>query len=59
MTKSLYEIADELRSIANMGLLYTHNDYDRERYLKVQLLSARLFGLLFALHASSRTITLY
>lgn len=46
MTKTLYEIADELRSVADMGLLYANNDYDRERYIRIQALSARLLGLL-------------
>jgi ADP-ribose pyrophosphatase YjhB (NUDIX family) len=46
MTKTLYEIADELRSIAATGLLYVQNDYDRERYLRVQRLSAKLLGVL-------------
>jgi 8-oxo-dGTP pyrophosphatase MutT (NUDIX family) len=46
MTKTLYEIADELRSVADMGLLYVNNDYDHERYLRIQKLSARLLGML-------------
>ena len=46
MTKRLYEITDELRSVADIGLLHAQNHYDRERYLKVQALSARLLGML-------------
>ena len=38
----IYLIADELRSIADMGLHYTQNDYDRERYSRALSLSARL-----------------
>ena len=38
----LYAIADELRSIANMGLRFTDVAYDRERYERVLALSARL-----------------
>jgi ADP-ribose pyrophosphatase YjhB (NUDIX family) len=46
MTQTLYEIADELRAIADYGLMYVQNDYDRDRYEKVQQLSAKLLGLL-------------
>lgn len=42
----LYEIADELRALANLGLYYTHDNYDRERYEKVLALGARLGGAL-------------
>jgi ADP-ribose pyrophosphatase YjhB (NUDIX family) len=38
----LYPIADELRAVANEGLRYATNDYDRERYERVLGLSARL-----------------
>ena len=41
-TKDMYLIADELRSIADVGLLYAETDYDRERYERARLLSARL-----------------
>jgi 8-oxo-dGTP pyrophosphatase MutT (NUDIX family) len=44
--KTLYEIADELRAIADYGLMYVNNEYDRDRYEKVQGLSARLLGML-------------
>jgi ADP-ribose pyrophosphatase YjhB (NUDIX family) len=44
--KNLYEIADELRAIADYGLMYVNNDYDRDRYEKVKELSARLMGML-------------
>jgi 8-oxo-dGTP pyrophosphatase MutT (NUDIX family) len=46
MTQILYEIADELRAIANYGLMYVQNDYDRDRYERVQKLSAKLLGML-------------
>ena len=38
----MYLIADELRSIADLGLHYAENDYDRERYGRALSLSARL-----------------
>ena len=41
-TGEMYLIADELRSIADMGLHYADNDYDRERYRRALSLSARL-----------------
>ena len=33
--REMYLIADELRSIADMGLRYAMNDYDRVRYERV------------------------
>ena len=38
----IYLIADELRSVADMGLHYAQNEYDRERYSRALSLSARL-----------------
>ena len=38
----IYLIADELRSISDLGLHYAENDYDRERYGRALSLSARL-----------------
>ena len=38
----IYLVADELRSIADLGLHYAENDYDRERYGRALSLSARL-----------------
>ena len=38
----IYLVADELRSIANLGLHFAENDYDRERYDRALSLSARL-----------------
>ncbi len=40
----IYLIADELRSIADMGLHYAQNEYDRERYSRALSLSARLIA---------------
>jgi ADP-ribose pyrophosphatase YjhB (NUDIX family) len=40
----LFLIADELRAIANLGLQYATNDYDRERYQRVLESSARLLA---------------
>lgn len=42
----LYGIADELRAIANLGLAYYKNDYDRERYEHVLAASARMVAAL-------------
>ncbi len=42
----IYSIADELRALANLGLSYSKNEHDRERYEKVLLASASLVGLL-------------
>ena len=41
-TGEMYLVADELRSIADLGLHYADNDYDRERYRRVLSLSAGL-----------------
>ncbi len=38
----MYLIADELRSIADLGLHFAQNDYDNDRYRRVRSLSARL-----------------
>jgi 8-oxo-dGTP pyrophosphatase MutT (NUDIX family) len=38
----IYQIADELRAIANAGLRWGENGYDRERYERVLRASARL-----------------
>jgi len=38
----LYLIADELRAIASVGLRYTQDGYDRERYQHLLQISARL-----------------
>lgn len=42
----LHQIADDLRGIANLGLYYAQNEYDRERYEKVLAASARLLSTL-------------
>ena len=36
-TGEMYLVADELRSIAELGLHYADNDYDRERYRRAQV----------------------
>ena len=38
----IYLVAGELRSIANDGVRYAGNDYDRQRYGRALSLSARL-----------------
>lgn len=45
MTNDLYEIADELRALANTGLRYARDTYDRARYAHALELSARLVAL--------------
>ncbi len=45
---AVYEIADELRAIANLGLRFAQVSYDRERYEKTLALSARLVATLEA-----------
>lgn len=42
----LYSLANELRSIANLGLKYSQNEFERERYHRVLAASARLIALL-------------
>jgi len=44
----LYAVADELRAIANLGIRYSTNDYDRERYERTLALSARVVAALEA-----------
>jgi ADP-ribose pyrophosphatase YjhB (NUDIX family) len=50
----LYQLADELRAIASLGLRYTEGGYDRERYEQVLKASARLVAALE--HASAEDI---
>ena len=45
LSKRLYEIADELRGLASMGLHYARDDYDRERFEHPLRLSAEIVGL--------------
>jgi hypothetical protein len=35
IVSKIYSITDELRAVANLGLSYSKNEYDRERYEKV------------------------
>jgi ADP-ribose pyrophosphatase YjhB (NUDIX family) len=44
--EEIYQIADELRAIADLGLRYAENPYDRERYEHVLSASARLVAAL-------------
>ena len=57
-TEELYLIADELRALANMGLLYTTNIHDKDRYEKVLSISARMTGALTQ-HDPDEILTLY
>lgn len=45
-TETFYQIADELRALAGLGLTYTTNAYDRERYTRILAASARLVATL-------------
>ena len=45
-TEALYQIADELRGIANEGRYFTKDPYDQARYAKLLALSARLIGIM-------------
>ncbi len=42
----IYQVADELRAVANLGLRYAQNPYDEERYHRVLAASARLVAAL-------------
>ena len=44
VNEELYQIADELRAIANLGLNFCENGYDRERYEHILQASARLLA---------------
>lgn len=44
MKDEIYQIADELRAIANAGLHWGENGYDKERYERVLKTSARLLA---------------
>lgn len=46
MIDSLYQIADELRGIANLGLHFAQDEYDLERYQKVLKISASIVAAL-------------
>lgn len=45
-TQELYQIADEMRGIANLGRYYSTDAYDQERYAQLLALSARLIGVI-------------
>ena len=44
--EQVYQIADELRAAANLGLRFAENPYDKERYGHVLAASARLVAAL-------------
>lgn len=46
MDQTLYQIADELRAIANAGMRWSDSGYDRERYEHILKASARLVAAL-------------
>ena len=43
-SQEFYQIANELRAIANLGLQFAVNEYDRDRYSHTLSLSARLIA---------------
>jgi ADP-ribose pyrophosphatase YjhB (NUDIX family) len=43
--ESIFEIADELRSIGSAGLVFSEDPYDRERYERILALSAEMTSL--------------
>jgi len=52
--EEIYQIADQLRAIANAGLRWTENGYDKERYEHLLKASARLLAVLE--HSTSEDI---
>lgn len=44
MANGLLDIAKQLKAIADIGLLYTTNEYDKERYLEIKELSLQVFN---------------
>jgi len=46
MKQDLYEIADQLRGVASLGMRYCENGYDRERYEQILKTSARLLAVI-------------
>ena len=46
LADDIYQIADELRAVANQGLHFDRDAYSRERYRRVLLVSARLVASL-------------
>ena len=42
--REMYLVADELRSIADVGMCYAVNEYDRVRYERLLSLSAQLIA---------------
>ncbi|MBN2075206.1 MAG: NUDIX hydrolase N-terminal domain-containing protein [Dehalococcoidales bacterium] len=46
IVSKIYSIADELRSISNLGLHYSRNDYEKERYRRILSAAAQLVSLM-------------
>ncbi|STX29103.1 Mutator MutT protein [Legionella beliardensis] len=44
-TKNLLSIANEIQAIAQIGLAYCKDQYDRERYKQLMAVSAKLFNI--------------
>jgi len=46
MIQKLYLLSDQLNSIADLGLYYSKDKYDTERYEKIKRISLELFSLI-------------
>jgi hypothetical protein len=44
--EDIYQVADELRGIASLGLRFSSDPYDTARYEKILSASSRLIGAL-------------
>jgi hypothetical protein len=42
--ETIYQTVDELRAIASMGLLYTQDGYDKERYERILAIALHLMA---------------
>ena len=58
MYRDLLEEIKKLKSIADVGVLYCNNEYDKERYTELQNLSLRLFNKISG-HAVERLLEVF
>ena len=56
MIDSRYQIADELRGFANLGLRFIQDNYDRVRYQTILAASARIVAALEGRSQFARSI---
>ena len=45
MKEDIYRIADQIRSLSNLGLAYSANQFDKDRYEKLLSISAQLYSI--------------